>query len=50
MGEADRCFECFDRAVEHGFANRAWLENDPDLELLRSDPRYLRLIEQISTT
>lgn len=50
MGELDRCFECFDRAVEYGFANRAWLENDPDLESIRSDPRYLRLLEKISAT
>ena len=48
MGETDRCFECFDHAVEYGFANRAWLENDPDLEAVRSDPRYAQLVERIS--
>jgi len=50
MGDIDRCFECFNRAVEHGFANGAWLENDPDLESLRSDPRYRQLVERISDT
>ena len=47
MGDPDHCFECFERALEHGFSNRAWLENDPDLEPVRSDPRYRELLSQL---
>jgi adenylate cyclase len=47
LGELNRCFDCFSRAVENGFANREWVENDPDLEPIRSDPRYQALLEKI---
>jgi len=42
--EIDKSFECLNRAVEHGFANRTWTENDPDLDPLREDPRYQELL------
>jgi tetratricopeptide (TPR) repeat protein len=47
MGEIDKAFECLDRAVEHGFANRAWTENDTDLDAIRSDPRYEALLKEM---
>ncbi|NIO28539.1 MAG: protein kinase [Candidatus Latescibacteria bacterium] len=47
MGEYDKCFECFEKAVDKGFAHRKWLENDPDLEAIRSDPRYETLLERL---
>jgi serine/threonine protein kinase/tetratricopeptide (TPR) repeat protein len=47
MGDLDKCFECFHRAVEHGFSNRTWLESDPDLTNIRSDPRYEALLKSI---
>jgi tetratricopeptide (TPR) repeat protein len=48
MGEIDRCFDCFQRAVEHGFSNRRWLERDPDLASIRGDARYPVLLAQLS--
>jgi hypothetical protein len=48
MGETDRGFQCLEKAVEHGFANRRWLEHDPDLAAVRKDPRYARLLGRIS--
>jgi adenylate cyclase len=45
MGEIDKAFECLNRAVEHGFANRTWTENDPDLDPIREDPRYEELLK-----
>lgn len=47
MGEFDKCFECFDGALQYGFSNRAWLESDPDLEPIRSDPRYAGLLARL---
>ena len=46
MGEFDKCFECLHRAVEFGFSNRAWVETDPDLQPIRSDPRYEPLLRR----
>jgi TolB-like protein len=48
LGDKDKCFDCFDRAIENGFSNLAWLENDPDLEPIRSDPRYDDLVKALS--
>ncbi len=47
IGEYDRCFQCFETAVENGFSNRPWLENDPDLEPIRNDSRYRDLLDKI---
>lgn len=47
MGDFDKCFECLDGAVNFGFSNRAWLETDPDLGPIRSDPRYERLLARL---
>jgi serine/threonine protein kinase/Tfp pilus assembly protein PilF len=46
MGDFERCFECLERAVEIGFSNRAWVETDPDLEPIRSDPRFKLLLDR----
>jgi adenylate cyclase len=48
-GQPDRCFEAFDTAVSNGFSNRRWLENDPDLNPVRDDPRYAALLARVSS-
>jgi adenylate cyclase len=47
MGEYDKCFECFEQAFDNGFAHKEWMENDPDLQQIRNDPRYKNLISRI---
>ena len=49
-GQIDRCFECFQTAVEHGFSHLSWLESDPDLEPIRSDPRFADLVRALSVS
>ncbi len=44
-GDIDRSLELLARAVEQGWGDRAWLETDSDLDSLRSDHRYIALIE-----
>ncbi len=47
MGAYDKCFECFEKAFDNGFAHKEWMENDPDLQPIRSDPRYKALIDRL---
>ena len=42
-GVKDRAIECLQDAVRAGFAHRDWVENDPDLDSLRDDPRFQAL-------
>lgn len=38
--ETDRAIDCLESAVRAGFANKEWVENDPDLNPLRKNPRF----------
>jgi adenylate cyclase len=42
-GETDRAIDCLESSVRGGFANREWVENDPDLDSLRDHPRFKAL-------
>jgi len=42
-GEADRAIGCLGRALAHGYS-RSEAERDPDLETLREQPEYRRLL------
>ena len=46
-GDIDRSLELLARAVELGYANRAWLETDSDLDSLREDQRYIALLKRM---
>ncbi len=43
-GEHDRAIACLEEAFRVGFANRDWIEHDPDLDSLRDDPRFQALL------
>jgi TolB-like protein/Tfp pilus assembly protein PilF len=44
LGLTDRAIEVFTRAVTLGFANRQWIEKDPDLDPIRDDPRFQAIV------
>ncbi len=44
MGEIDLALDYLEQAIEHGVVNAAWTRNDPDLEPLRSHPRFQALL------
>jgi adenylate cyclase len=43
----DDALSCLERAVKHGFRDRAWFENDSDLDPLREEPRFQALLGQL---
>lgn len=47
QGDSDRALELLEKAVDMGFGDRAWMENDSDLEPLHDDPRFKALLDRI---
>jgi TolB-like protein/Flp pilus assembly protein TadD len=45
-GQPDRALECLEMAIHRGFGKRDWFDRDPDLDPLRSDPRFQTLMEE----
>jgi len=43
-GETDAAITALEDAFAVGFANRDWIERDPDLDPLRADPRFRALL------
>ena len=46
-GEKDRALANLARAVELGFAQREWIQNDPDWDSVRDDPRFVTILSQV---
>jgi serine/threonine protein kinase/Flp pilus assembly protein TadD len=45
LGKLDGALSVLERALDKGYANKEWMENDPDLEPIRSSPRYQALLQ-----
>jgi len=45
--EDDVALDCLTRAIDLGFANRGWLENDSNLDGLRDRPRFQDLLARL---
>ena len=48
-GEKDRALTNLERAVQLGFAQREWIENDTDWDSVRDDPRFDKIRAQVRT-
>ena len=46
QGQKDRAFDSLDLALKHGFAQYDALRSDPDLQNLRGDPEFRRVLEK----
>jgi adenylate cyclase len=44
LGEPDRAIEALSQAVEAGYTNFGWMQNDPDLIPLREHPEFVALM------
>lgn len=49
-GESDEAIECLETAVQAGVAHKEWVDNDPDLDSLRDDPRFEALTRECRQT
>ncbi len=46
-GLIDEALDCLDQAIENGFAHREWIDNDTDLDPLRSHQRFQALRQKL---
>ena len=47
-GEIERALECLEKRIEGGALPRAWVDNDPDFDSIRDDPRFRALVVRLS--
>ena len=50
LKNSDKALEMLGKAIDEGFANRSTITTDADLADLRSDPRFVKLLERLPTT
>ncbi len=43
-GDAQAALDALETAMQHGYANRSNLESDPDLDSIRGDPRFRKIL------
>jgi tetratricopeptide (TPR) repeat protein len=46
LGKTKKALDWLEKSVEHGFNNFRHMENDPDLDSLRDEERYKKIIEE----
>jgi len=47
LGETDKSLDCLQKAVYSGYAHKEWIKHDSDLNSLREDPRFLKLLANL---
>ena len=49
IGDFDRVFDYLEQWASHsGMENRDWMLHDPDLDPIRGDPRYSKLLKKLN--
>jgi TolB-like protein/tetratricopeptide (TPR) repeat protein/tRNA A-37 threonylcarbamoyl transferase component Bud32 len=48
LGLGERAIEVFGRAIDEGFGNRQWIEEDPDFDSIRDDPRFRAILRRLA--
>ncbi len=46
LDEVERCIDCLEKSVTHGWGQREWMAHDPDLACVRDHPRFQRLLRE----
>ena len=47
LGRHDQAISCLERSVDKGFGHKEWIDNDPDLDAIRDNPRYQAIVDAI---
>jgi len=47
LGKIDLALDYFDKAIEAGYASRNWIDNDTDLDNIRSHPRFQTILNKM---
>lgn len=48
LGLPDRAIATFKRAIDAGFGNRQWIEEDPDFDGIRGDERFQAILRALA--
>jgi hypothetical protein len=46
LGDVERAIDCLEKSITRGWVQREWMEHDPDLEPVRSHPRFQALLRR----
>jgi Flp pilus assembly protein TadD len=46
-GKPEQALDLLEHAVQNGFGHKEWIEHDPDLASLRTNPRYQALLNRL---
>ena len=47
LGESDKAIDCLEKSITSGMGQKEWIENDSDLDPLRSHPRFQALLGRL---
>jgi serine/threonine protein kinase/Tfp pilus assembly protein PilF len=47
LARPEEAIDCLEKAINNGFGFKQWIENDSDLDPLRSRPRFLALLKRL---
>jgi serine/threonine protein kinase/Flp pilus assembly protein TadD len=47
LGEKDKAIDCLEKSITSGMGQKEWIENDSDLDPLRSHPRFQALLKRL---
>ena len=47
LGQPEEAMDYLEKAIKYGFGHKEWIENDSDLNSLRSHPRFQALLEKL---
>ena len=46
-GMKDEALACLEKGIGRGFGKRDWIQNDPDYDSLRDEPRFQALLAKL---